>query len=106
MEYADRQSAMESAKAEIKSLLADGVSEGDTAFIYRYIEAADITIGYYRRRDGQEYWLLVDEHSSSLDVLIESITALHNPGWDFALPNCVQALDAHLEDCDCEDLHE
>lgn len=99
------EAAKEQAKAEIQALLSDGLSDGDTAFVYRYIEGADVTVAYYERSSSDNYWLIVDGHTDTVEALFECITALHRPGLD-DMRECYRFLDEHLDDCDCEPLTE
>lgn len=101
----EAESAKEQAKAEIQALLSDGLSAGDTAFVYRYIEGADVTVAYYERSSGENYWLITDGHTDTVEALFECITALHRPGLD-DMRECYRFLDEHLDDCDCEPLTE
>ena len=101
----EAESAKEQAKAEIRTLLSDGLSEGDTAYVHRYIDAANITVAYYQRGDGRNYWLIEEGYTDSVDALLGCIDALNRPGVD-EIPACYRMLIDHLEDCDCGTLME
>ena len=103
-EYAE--SAKAQAKQEISTLLSDGHSDGDTAYVYRYLDATDVTVAYYQRANGENYWLIVDGYTDSVSALLECVSALHRPDRD-DLPACYGMLIDHLDDdCDCLTLTE
>lgn len=102
----DAESAKAQAKKEISWLLSDGLSDGDTAYVYRYLDGVDVTVAFYQRANGDNYWLIVDGYTDSVAALLECISALHRPERE-DLPACYAMLIDHLDDdCDCETLTE